>query len=228
MYGLSSWRFNNQVSEIFDNHVRQSVPGYDDIQALVCHISDHFVREHEVVYDIGCSTGETIYNINQRHADKKLRFIGIDNSIPMLEKAVKKNNNNKNMYFINSNIEKYSFDLKSNLIIAILSIQFAPLEDRESVIRKIYEALYIGGAFVYVEKTFADNSKMQDIFTQTYHDFKEEHGLSAKDIRDKDKSLRGVLVPMHVHENIQMLQQTGFTVDVFYKNLNFTGFLAIK
>lgn len=228
MYNLSSWQFDEKVSNIFDTHVRQSVPGYDDIQQLVCSLSDYFVKHKGIIYDLGCSTGETIYLINNRHKNKQLQFVGIDNSQAMLNVAKVKNKENTNVTFINANIEDYDFDIKANLIISILSIQFVSISQRETLINRIYDSLDEGGAFIFVEKTFAKHSKSQDIFTQLYYDFKEINNLSSKEIRDKEKSLRGVLCPLSVEENIKLLESVGFKVDVFYKNLNFIGFFAMK
>ncbi|PLS19779.1 Strongly to SAM-dependent methyltransferase YecO [Bacillus sp. M6-12] len=229
MYPLSQWSFNQEVSHVFDNHVRQSVPLYDSMQQVITQLSDFFVQPNTVIYDLGCATGETIFHINQRHKEKKATFIGIDDSESMLQKAIEKNHDHEHIHFVHQSIENYTFEQKSNLILSVLTIQFIPIEKREMVIRNIYNALNKGGAFLFVEKCYAEQSKIQDIFTQLYHDEKEIHGLTPQEIREKDKSLRGVLNSMTAVENNQLLQSSGFsTVEVFFKYLNFTGFLAIK
>lgn len=228
-YPLSRWSFNQEVSEVFDNHVRQSVPLYDYMQHIVTQMSDFFVQNNTVIYDIGCATGETIYQIHQRHKEKNTTFIGIDESESMLQKAMKKNENSERIHFIQQSIENYAFEYKSNLILSILTIQFIPIEKRERLIRNIYNALNKGGAFLFIEKSYPEHSKIQDMFTQIYHDDKESHGLSAIDIRNKDKSLRGVLNPLTNSENIHLLRDCGFTtVEIFFKYLHFTGYIAIK
>ena len=35
-----------------------------------------------------------------------------------------------------------------------------------------------------------------------YHDFKEDSDLTSFEIREKDKSLRSVLIPLTINENI--------------------------
>ncbi|MDF2879462.1 MAG: hypothetical protein K0R54_19 [Clostridiaceae bacterium] len=228
MQKYSSWEFDAEISNIFDEHVRQSVPGYDQIQNLIYHLSDFYIQDSGIIFDIGCSTGETINTINRRHVTKNTKYIGIDNSASMIKKAIQKNKHNHNAHFINIPIENYEFKEKSNFIMSILTMQFIPLEQRKNVVKNIYNALFEDGAFVFVEKTYAKTSKTQEIFTQLYHDFKEEHHLSTEAIREKDKSLRGIMTPLTVEENINMLTSCGFKVDIFYKNLNFIGFLAIK
>lgn len=214
---------------MFDDHVRKSVPHYEGIQHLVSQLSDFFVQSNGLVYDIGCATGETIQQIHERHSQKKIRFIGIDESEPMLRKAIKKNKNNENMRFIRQSIERFDLKERSNMVLSILTLQFIPIEEREDVVKKVYNSLQKGGAFIFVEKTYPEHPKLQEIFTQLYHDMKQQQGLTPKDIREKDKSLRGVLHPLTDNENRQLLRGAGFsTVDIFFKHLQFTGFVAIK
>lgn len=38
----TQWSFGNGVAQHFDEHVRQSIPLYDEGHDLVCHLSDFF------------------------------------------------------------------------------------------------------------------------------------------------------------------------------------------
>lgn len=228
MYKVSGWEFNEKVSEVFDEHVNQSVPLYTEIQNVVASLSDFFINSEYPIYDLGCSTGETISKINMRHYDKDLRFIGIDESASMLNKAKEKTHLVKNVTFINSKIENFVFKERANLIIAILTLQFLPIEARKKVISNIYNALNEGGALLLVEKTYPANVQCNDIFTQIYHDFKEKRGLTASEIREKDKSLRSKLTPLPLDKNIKILREQGFETDVFFKYLNFAGIICLK
>lgn len=85
------WKFDEQVSQHFDTHVRKSVPLYEEVQKAVIEISEWFIRDNSVVYDLGSSTGETISLLLQKHSRKKnVRFIGVEESLPMIEIARKK------------------------------------------------------------------------------------------------------------------------------------------
>ena len=59
------WEFNEEVAEHFDEHVRRSVPLYDEAQQMVVDLSEWFVRDDSTVYDIGSATGETIARLMQ-------------------------------------------------------------------------------------------------------------------------------------------------------------------
>lgn len=76
------WKFDEQVSQHFDTHVRKSVPLYEEVQKAVIEISEWFIRDNSVVYDLGSSTGETISLLLQKHSRKKnVRFIGVEESL---------------------------------------------------------------------------------------------------------------------------------------------------
>ena len=50
-----------------------------------------------------------------------------------------------------------------------------------------------------------------------------------KEIIDKNVSLRGIMKPMTVEENLTFLKDVGFTkIDLFFKYNNFVGIVAIK
>jgi len=229
MYKRSSWAFNQQVAEEFDKHVRQSVPQYEELQEMIAQLSDFFVQIHSVVYDLGCGTGETIQKINNRHENKRLQFVGVDNSVDMLMKAQVKNKESEQFQWVNQSLESFEFLSPTPLVLSILTLQFLNKQHRRGLLEKIYKQLEIGGAFILVEKVLAKDSAIQDIFSQSYHDFKEVNGFSAQEILMKDKSLRGVLNPLHQKEMEELLLSVGFkTIEVFHKTWNFVGWIAIK
>ena len=42
------WKFDEQVSQHFDTHVRKSVPLYEEVQKAVIEISEWFIKECEI------------------------------------------------------------------------------------------------------------------------------------------------------------------------------------
>ena len=61
-----------------------------------------------------------------------------------------------------------------------------------------------------------------------YYDFK-RNNLDDNDILDKNQSLRGIMKPLTLSENIENLRNVGFEkIDVFMKYNNFVGIMAIK
>jgi tRNA (cmo5U34)-methyltransferase len=103
-----------------------------------------------------------------------------------------------------------------------------PPKDRENVIKNIYNGLNPGGAFVFAEKTVADNGRFQDMFTFTYYDYKRK-SFTEKDIMEKEVTLRNMLKPNTWNELSCMLELAGFRdIQPFWRNFLFVGAIAIK
>ena len=51
------WTFRGNVSKLFDEHIVKSVPLYYQTNWLSLEISDFFLKDKSIVYDLGCSTG---------------------------------------------------------------------------------------------------------------------------------------------------------------------------
>ena len=224
------WRFDKKVAQSFDSHVRKSVPFYDEIQQLVVEMSEFFVGDNGCVFDIGASTGETLYHLADKHRRKKnVRLIGIERSIRMVEEAGLKLKDIPNVRLLHQDVQEYARFDHADLIVALYTIQFLNLEDRFELLAKIFRDLHVGGAFVFVEKVHAESAQAEDMWNELHWDFKQRSGLSDEMILAKSRSLRGVLSPMTVMENIRMLEWAGFKrTDVFFKWLYWVGIVAIK
>ena len=101
----ANWKFSGSVVKKFDNHIARSVPYYKEGQKLVCDISDYFIKEDSLCYELGCSTGTLTKKLSERHQNKvKAKFIGIDIEKDMIKFANK--NKRKNTKFINGDVVK--------------------------------------------------------------------------------------------------------------------------
>jgi len=222
-----AWRFDEEVSKSFDSHVRKSVPFYDEIQRMVAELSDFFVRDDSVVYDLGSSTGTTLNQLGEVHKDKEnVRFIGVDLSESMVESA-KQITKRPNISFVHRNVLDVQFAPPANLVISLLTLQFLTLSDRRRLLTRIKEGLVEGGGLIIVEKTRGEHSMFDSMWTELHWDFKRRQGLTPDQILEKANSIRGVLNPLTPSEHMNLFQQTGFTrVDVFFKWYNWVGYLA--
>ena len=225
------WEFNKPVSQVFDSHVRKSVPCYDETQRLVREISEFFVNEGSCIYDLGSSTGETLFLLAGKHYIKKnIRLVGIEKSTAMIELAQDKCRQFENISFIHQDLMKFDAFESAELVISLYTLQFLPIQHRKKLIRQIYDCLKPGGAFILAEKIFSGRHPLfEQISNDVHWEFKTAQGLTDEMILQKARSLRGVLVPLTYDENIEMLKNAGFKViDCFLRWLNFAGFLAVK
>ena len=225
----ANWKFDEEVTKVFDEHVRKSVPLYDDFHKMIGDFSEWFIEEGTNVYDIGSSTGESFRSIISHHRNKNINYIGIDNSKDMVDKA-KNNFGYSYVEFINGDISSQDIEIhNASFVTSILTLQFIPKRKRKQIIKKIYDGLNEGGALIIVEKLVGNNARFDEMFIELYHDFKYTNGLNEKEIFAKSRAIRGVMSPNTVKENIDMLQSVGFKdVDMFFKWCNFGGFIAIK
>jgi tRNA (cmo5U34)-methyltransferase len=223
------WRFDANVSKAFDSHVRKSVPFYDEIQRMIVELSEYFVRDHSVIYDLGCSTGTTLELLSSAHSGKEdVQFIGIDLSKFMVDEARKKVNR-PNVRFYQKSLMDLEFSPPSNLMTSIFTLQFLTLAERRTLLTRINESLIEGGGLLIVEKVSADHGGFEEIWTELYWDFKRRQGFTPEQILEKANSIRGVLKPLTCDENLDLLSQTGYSqVEIFFKWYNWAGFLAVK
>jgi tRNA (cmo5U34)-methyltransferase len=228
-----TWRFNDEVASKFDAHVEQSIPHYSSFQKYIARISEWFLKDDCLVYDLACSTGETINQLLNLKISTKFSIIGMDNSKKMINLAKKKiskkiKNKNIKAKFILKDLNKIKLK-KSNLILAILVFMFFNYKQRKTLLKKIYNSLESGGAFISVEKIRSSNSHYEDILNQMYFDFKLDQNLSEKEILNKAKSLRSSMYLFNEKESKKLLTEAGFKdSEVFFKCFNFVGYISIK
>lgn len=219
------WEFNDEVSKCFDNMLERSIPQYELMRDLTFKIGSEFVSAGSNIVDIGCSNGRAIQPFCRVYGDDVDYYL-YDVSEPMLAEA-KKNLGNVNIE--NRNVTEGFSVGNCSLILSILTLQFTPIEYRHKIVKNIYDNLNEGGALILVEKVLGNTFEIDDILVNKYYGMKKEHQYTEKQIKDKRKSLEGVLVPITAAWNEDLLRQTGFKhIDCFWRCLNFCGWIAIK
>ena len=230
-----AWKFDRKVADRFDDHVRKSIPLYDEVQTRVAKLSDWFIKSEgeEHVYDLGCATGTTIQRLVERHGSRSPpKFVGIDLQAPMLEKARQRVGDEQAVNLIQADISTHMSFPNATLITSLFTLSFIREDNRKTLIKQIYDDLECGGALIFCEKTRAQSPFFQDIWTEEYWDYKAEQGLKDDEILGKAKTLRGQLRPMTLTEYETCLSDAGFdvenNVDVFFKWFPWTGIVARK
>lgn len=224
----ANWTFSGKVSKIFDEHVSRSVPLYDEGHDLAEKVSDFFLNNGSLCYDVGCSTGKLLNSLAERNKSKKINFVGIDSEEDMLAEAEKRCKKYKNIKLIHSDIFNVEFD-KCDLIISYYTIQFIDPKNRQILFNRVYEALNWGGGFLLFEKVRAPDARFQDMMSAIYTDYKLDQGYTPDEIIAKTRSLKGILEPFSTQGNFDLLKRAGF-VDymTIMKYVCFEGILAIK
>jgi len=225
----ANWTFSGEVATHFDSHVSKSVPLYHKGHDLICELSDFFITDDSVVYELGTSTGELLIKLSKR-TKRSAQFIGIDIQKNMIEIANKKKEESKinNVSFKVDDVLNCDFQT-SDFIISYYTLQFIQPKHRQELIDKIYNSLNWGGAFVIFEKVRAPDARFQDIMTLLYSEFKLKNEYTAEQILAKTRSLKGILEPFSTQGNIDLFKRANFfNIMTIMKYICFEGFLLIK
>lgn len=223
----ANWKFDGQTVTHFQEHIEKSIPFYHEGHKLVVALSDFFIKDASVCYDIGSSMGLLTHNLAKHHEFRNAQFIGIEKEHEMV-RAAKKNYRLHNLDFACEDINAFKFE-ESDFIVSYYTVQFIRPSQRQQLVNKIFSALKWGGAFIMFEKVRACDARFQDYMTALYEDYKLEKGYDPIEIINKKRSLKGVLEPFSEQANIDMLKRAGF-VDILpvMRYICFEGFLAIK
>lgn len=230
------WEFDKDVADCFSDMLSRSIPQYDVMRDLSSQLVVDMTNNNKNIniLDIGCSDGLMIQSMLEKFKGDGVRFTGVDISEPMLDKARARfeivNQTSKNKVIVQNCDLRYDFPVNNySAITSILSLQFIPIEYRQEILQEIYNNLVQGGVFIFVEKVLGNTADLNKLFVKNYYDLKEKNGYSKEQIERKRLSLEGVLVPVTSSWNEHLLQQAGFReIDVFWRYLNFVGYIAIK
>jgi tRNA (cmo5U34)-methyltransferase len=223
--------FNERVVEVFDDMLSRSVPFYAEVIASSARLLDVFLHADDTVYDLGCSTGTTLLEFCRLLQDKGLKFVGIDSSEAMLEKARLK----AELYSKQDSISFIEEDITSmhhpeaGAFILNYTLQFIRPLRREAFLRNLYQSLRPGGILLLSEKIISHDRRLNREFIDIYHQFKKTKGYSELEIARKREALENVLIPFSIDENRSMLKTIGFsTVETYFQWFNFASFVAVK
>ena len=214
--------------EGFDNHIDKSVRGYSHLWGDILSLSKYFVEDYTQVVDIGCSTGKLLKGMieqNQAHIPNA-QYTGIEIEDDFYGDYNFDEEKYQQLSYYKGDVRDYSFN-NCSLITSIFTVQFMSPKDRQEVLNKVYNGLNTGGAFIFSEKTFSCNPKIQDMMTFTFYDYKRKY-FSDKEILDKEVQLRHMMKLNTKTEIYDMLNKAGFEVHNFWQNFNFIGAIALK
>jgi len=230
-YAPDRWAFDDEVTRVFDDMLRRSIPQLDVVRELVTDTAAAFVRPLSAVVDLGCSRGESLAPLVDRFGARNT-YLGVDVSGPMLDAArarFAREIADGVVAIAELDLRETFPDVRASVVLSVLTLLFVPINYRQRIVRDVYRALAPGGAFVLVEKLLGDGATIDAVQVERYHRFKAEHGYTAEEIERKRLALEGVQVPITAAWNESLLSAAGFReVDCFWRWENFGAWLAVK
>jgi len=225
------------TEEGFDNHIENSIRGYGLLLDDIASYSRYFVEDGTNVVDIGCSTGKLTQSLLEENQDHShdASYIGVEIAEGFFEDLDNRKSKISTLHswasvdFIKDDIRNYKFE-NCSLVTSIFTLQFMPPRHRCEVLQNIYKGLNYGGAFIFSEKLACEDSRIQDMITRSYYDYKRTK-FTTKEIMDKEKTLRHMMKLNTWKELSSNLNRAGFSferIQPFWQNQIFIGAIAIK
>lgn len=218
--------FDADVASVFPDMIGRSVPGY----AAIINMISLLTRMHAVpdthLYDLGCSLGgASLAMANGLGHDCPI--VAVDNAQAMLARARDYTASSpKPIQFVAADIRDVEFE-PASVIVLNFTLQFLPLEERESLLQRICEALVPGGILILSEKIAGETVQADAVLREMHHAFKRTQGYSDLEISQKRAALEQVLLPETLRQHEGRLERVGFLrSDLWFQCFNFVSIVA--
>ena len=223
--------FDDKVASVFEDMINRSVPGYKTILAMIGVMAQRYCRPGSSVYDLGCSLGGATFAVAHSVEHGNYTIEAIDNSAAMIERLEQKLTTTQLLPTIHcqhTDILDTPIE-NASLVILNFTLQFIPLAQRETLIKRIFAGMNPGGILIVSEKILLPDAQLNELMIDLYHGFKETMGYSKLEISQKRTALENVLMPDTLATHQQRLQGAGFDpLDVWFQCFNFASLVACK
>ena len=225
------WTFDEAVAYCFDDMLRRSIPLYPDMRQACFELACQYQQPKTAIVDLGASRGEAIAPLVDRFGAFN-RFVLVEIADPMVQVLRERFAGliSCGVVEVRQDDLRHEFPpVRASVVLSVLTLQFVPIEYRQRVVSRAYDALEPGGALILVEKVLGATAMLTETLSRQYHALKAANGYSTEEIAAKATSLEGVLVPVTARWNEELLHAAGFAhVDCFWRWMNFAGWLAVK
>jgi len=223
--------FDTQVTSVFADMIRRSVPGYGLTLEMIAIIAERYATAGSTVYDIGCSLGASTLAIRHAVEGRDCRIIGVDNSTAMVERCrqlVALDRASTAVEIACADVCAVNFQ-PASMMVMNFTLQFIPLAQRLPLLQSMAQALGDDGVLVLSEKVTFDDAWEAETQQSLHEAFKASQGYSELEISRKRQALEDVLLPETIAQHRQRLLDAGFArVTVWFQCANFISLLAFR
>jgi tRNA (cmo5U34)-methyltransferase len=222
------WEFDEKVTAVFDDMLARSIPGYEEMRRTTTELAVRFAQPNTAIVDLGCSRGAALEPIADALGPACV-YVGVEVSEPMRAAAVERFKDRVNAAIYDLDLRDDYPTAAASVTLAVLTLQFVPIEYRQRIIADAWERTVPGGVFLLVEKVLGSDAFADRTLVETYLERKGENGYTPEQINAKRRSLEGVLVPVTADWNVQLLERAGWAhVDCYWRCLNFGAWIGVK
>jgi tRNA (cmo5U34)-methyltransferase len=226
-----TFTFNEEVTEVFEDMIDRSVPGYTSSLRLIENLSRKYFIEGTHCYDLGCSLGASSMSLIKAMGKREGKIFAIDNSPAMIaacEQEYADLIKTGKVKFIKQDVNEAQID-KASIVVINFVLQFLNSKDRDGLLKKVFLGMKQGALLILSEKIHFDNKFRNQTIDNLHHQFKSNNGYSKMEISRKRDALEGVLMTDLETLHLKRLESIGFKkVRKVMTNLNFMTLVAEK
>ncbi len=229
------FRFNEEVASVFPDMLKRSIPGYAATIEAIGSLAARYVQADSNCYDLGCSLGAATLAMRQAIEQPGCRIMAIDTAPAMTRRCREIIAEDDRQFERDTPVEVIEGDIRhvpvenASMVVLNYTLQFLAMEDRDALMRSIYEGLNDGGLLVLSEKVVDENDAMEELLIDLYYEHKRRNHYSELEISQKRAALENVLVPETVSAHKQRLRDAGFShTAVWLRYFNFVSIIAIR
>jgi tRNA (cmo5U34)-methyltransferase len=227
----TQFRFDKKVTEVFDDMIERSVPGYGITISMLGIIAAKYSQADSYCYDLGCSLGASTLAMRRNIKQSGCSIVSVDNSEPMIEKCQERiaaDNSQVPVKLVCADIQDVSIR-NASIVVLNFTLQFIAPEKREVLLKKIFDGMLPGGVLILSEKISFEDKKVEALNIEMHHTFKKAQGYSELEISRKRTALENFLIPETVAIHRQRLKNAGFqTSTVWFQCFNFMSIVAVR
>ncbi|MCU7836079.1 MAG: class I SAM-dependent methyltransferase [gamma proteobacterium symbiont of Taylorina sp.] len=225
----SEWQ-NPELTEVYLNGVRGTIPGADLQLAVIGKIVDLWCASPKHILDLGCGNGILGHFLLNRFPSSNGLFV--DFSDPMLDAARKKVETFPKAIVVKGDFASPQWLDVTNplgsfdIVVSGFAIHHQPNERKRELYSEIFDLLTPGGVFLNLEHvasiTQAGEELFDDFFIDHLHHFHSKSNTTANRDSIADKYYRRLdkkeNILARVEDQCQWLRHIGYTdVDCFFK-----------
>lgn len=228
---IADFAFDANVVRVFPDMIQRSVPGYSTIVAMTGVLAERYARAGTHCYDLGSSLGASTLAMRALLDGRDCDIVAVDNSPAMIERCrglIDADTHTTPVTLVLDDINNVAIE-NASVAVMNFTLQFIAIEQRETLLQRIANAMQPGSILVLSEKIRFDDAHLQELNTDLHHAFKRANGYSELEVAQKRTALENILLPETLPTHRDRLKRAGFSsVDVWFQCFNFASMVAIK
>lgn len=225
---VDAFVFDERVARVFPDMLQRSIPGYGAIISMIGLLAEKHTQPGSAVYDLGCSLGAATAAVRAAVPEHDGRVIAVDNSQAMIDCAMQQIQTQRGapVDFVCADIRDVAI-VDASVVVLNFTLQFIPVAERLSLLKKIHAGLRPGGILVLSEKVAGASPDEDEQLIEMHHAFKAANGYSTLEISQKRQALEDILVPEQLKTHHQRLSDAGFSQSMlWFQCFNFVSLVA--